>query len=355
MSRSERGVPTRRTRIEGMDLARGIALLAMMAADVFDQVDDKPPPGALAQTVRSDAAAAFVVVAGISLALSFGGDQPLHGRGRTVIRAVIAVQAVLIVVIGLVLGFSNHTTVILTSYGLLCLLTIPLLGCRPNLLARIAALVMVIAPLIATATLDSGAAGSEGNLTFTSLIVGPSGWITGLFVTGSYPVLSYLAFIIAGMAIGRLDLSSVQAVARLFVGGLALVVVGLVCRLALPPDPPVWHSFVHNLESLGSGVGLVGVVLLLVRIPAMTCLLRPITAAGTMALTLYSGYVLILATGVLENMRVEQYLVLLVGALLFAVSWRRFVGEGPLETLVLELTHCVRRVLVTQNRPNRME
>ena len=148
VSGPESGVPARRDRIEGMDMARGMAMLTMMAADVFDQVGDKAPPGVLAQTVRSHAAAAFVVVAGISLALSFGGDQPLHGRGRIVIRALIAVQAVLIVVIGLVLGFSNHTTVILSSYGLLCLLTIPLLGCRPNLLARIAAVVMVVAPLI---------------------------------------------------------------------------------------------------------------------------------------------------------------------------------------------------------------
>jgi len=333
-------------------MARGMALLAMMAADVFDQVDDKAPPGVLAQTVRSHAAAAFVLVAGISLALSFGGDQPLHGRGRIVIRAVIAVQAVLIVVIGLVLGFSNHTTVILSYYGVLCLLTIPLLGCRPNLLARIAAVVMVIAPLIVTATVDSGAPGPEGNLTFTSLIADPSGLITGLFVTGSYPVLPYLAFIIAGLAIGRLDMSSVQAAPRLLVGGLALVVVGWVCRLALP-DSHAWSSFVHNLESLGSGVALVGVVLLLVRIPAMTRLLWPITAAGTMVLTLYSGYVLVLATGGLENNRVEQYLALLVGALMFAVLWRRFVGEGPLETLAVKLTCCVRRVLITNNRPKR--
>jgi uncharacterized membrane protein len=354
VSGSERGVPARRDRIEGMDMARGMALLAMMAADVFDQIDDKAPPGVLAQTVRSHAAAAFVLVAGVSLALSFGGDQPLRGRGRTVIRAVIAVQAVLIVVIGLVLGLSNHTTVILSSYGLLCLLTIPLLGCRPSLLARIAALVMVIAPLIVTATVDSGAPGPEGNLTFICLVADPSGLITGLFVTGFYPVLAYLAFIIAGLAIGRLDMSSVQAVPRLLVGGLALAVVGWVCRLALPASPShAWSSFVHNLQSLGSGVALVGVVLLLVRIPAMTCLLWPITAAGTMVLTLYSGYVLVLATGVLENIRVEQYLVLLVGALMFAVLWRRFVGEGPMETLALELTRCVRRVLITNNRPKR--
>jgi uncharacterized membrane protein len=354
MSGSESGVPARRDRIEGMDTARGIALLAMMAADVFDQADHNAPPDVLAQTIRSHATAAFVVVAGISLALGFGGDQPLHGRGRIVIRAVIAVQAVLIVVIGLALGFSNHTTVILTSYGLLCLLTIPLLGCRPNLLARIAALVLVIAPLIVTATLDNGAPRPEGNPTFTNLIADPSGSITGLFVTGSYPVLPYLAFIIAGLTIGRLDMSSVQAAPRLLVGGLELVLVGPASWLALPaPHSHAWSSFVHDLESLGSGVALVGVVLLLVRIPTMTRLLWPITAAGTMALTLYIGYVLVLATGVLANIRVEQYLVLLVGALMFAVSWRRFVGEGPLETLAVKLTRYVRRALITNNRPKR--
>ena len=202
--------------------------------------------------------------------------------------------------------------------------------------------------------MDSGAPGPEGNPTFTSLIADPSRLITGLFVTGSYPVLTYLAIIIAGLAIGRLDLSSAHAVPRLLVGGLALALVGWVCRLALPAsDSRAWSSFVHNLESLGSGVALVGVALLLARVPAMTCLLWPITAAGTMVLTLYSGYVLVLATGVLDNIRVEQYLVLLAGALMFAVLWRRFVGEGPLETLVLELSRCVRRALITNNRQKR--
>jgi hypothetical protein len=72
-----------------------------------------------------------------------------------------------------------------------------------------------------------------------------------------------------------------------------------------------------------------------------------------MVLTLYSGDVLVLATGALENFRVEQHLVLLVGALMFALSWRRFVGVGPLETLVMELTRSVRRVLITNDRPKR--
>ena len=47
------------------------------------------------------------------------------------------------------------------------------------------------------------------------------------------------------------------------------------------------------------------------RSPAMALLLRPIAATGTMALTLYCVYVLVLTSRVLESSPVEQYLVLL--------------------------------------------
>ena len=99
------------------------------------------------------------------------------------------------------------------------------------------------------------------------------------------------------------------------------------------------HGWVYLIRSINS-LAIAGVVLVaalyLVRASVTERLLRPFTTAGTMALTLYSAFVLVLATGMLRNNPAERYLVLLAGALLFALLWRRFLADGPLEWLMAQ-------------------
>jgi hypothetical protein len=334
--------PVPRPRMVGVDLARGLALLGIMAAHVFHTIGLDGGPVVVGPMRPDDCSVGtFALVAGVSLALASGGCQILGCRDRAAAGADIAVQAVLIAAVGFALGFGAAVSVILAYYGMLFLFAIPLLGLRTWLLARIAIVAVIVAPLIVSATVASGAPRLEANATFPALFADPSGVVAALFVTGGYSVLAHLGYLCAGLAIGRMDLSSVQVNRRLLVGGFALVAVVWTWWLVLPtPRSHAWLDLVRTVNGLGSAAAAVGAALLLVRVPAMALLLRPIVATGTMALTLYSVYVLVRTSRVLENSPVEQYLVLLAGTLLLAASWRRLLPQGPLEWLVAQ---CARR------------
>jgi hypothetical protein len=318
-----------------------------MAAGVFHAAPGNGPSALGPMSAGDCPAVAFALIAGVSLALASGGCRILDRRYRASVRADVAVQAVLTVVIGLALGFSDDVPVVLPYYGVLFLLTTLFLGRRPWFLARFAAVVLLVTPIMVTSTLDSSVPRPQGNPAFSTLVADPSGLLTDLFVTGFYPVLIYLASICTGLAIGRTDLSSVELTRRLLIGGLAIVAVSWVWWLALPASRSHgWVYLIRSINSLGSAVVVVAVALFLVRTRAMERLLRPFTAVGTMVLTLYCEYVVVLATGVLGSRPAEQYPVLLVGALLFAVLWRRFLAHGPLEFLVALLSRRARHAVL---------
>jgi Protein of unknown function (DUF418) len=330
-----------------VDLARGLALLGLMAAGVFHAAPGNGPSALGPMSAGDCPAVAFALVAGVSLALTSGGCRIPDRRHRASARAEVAVQAVLIAAIGLALGFCAAVPIVLPYYGVLVLLAALFLGRRPWFLARFAAVVLLVTPIMVTATLDSSASQPPGNPTFSTVVADPSGLLIDVFVTGFYPVLIYLASICTGLAIGRMDLSSVELTRGVLIGGLALVAVSWVWWLAFPASRSHgWVYLIRSINSLGSAVVVLVAAILLVRARATERLLRPFTAVGTMVLTLYCAYVVVLPTGVLGSSPAEQYPVLLAGALLFAVLWRRFLADGPLEFLVGQLSCRARHAVL---------
>jgi uncharacterized membrane protein YeiB len=373
-----------RSRILGVDVARGLALLGMMAVHVYDS--DGPP--SLAETMAGGrAAATFAFVAGVSLTFLSGGRTPLLGPGRTAAAAGIAVRGGLIAVIGLLLAKLDATDVILAFYGLMFLLAIPFLGLRSRALALLAVGFAVLGPVLLVLTSGHGLPyeGEDVSPTLTMLVTDPVGMLAVLLLTGAYPVVAYLSYLFAGVAVGRLDLSS-RHVARLLLGGglTAAVLAKLGSAVLLYPlgglqrliqihqlhtengmspeqqvlwDAPAqdstwWHlalSSPHTntpldlLHTGGAAMAVLGAALLLTRRPVVARLLRPVAAAGALTLTLYSAHILILATDLPENEPVAALLVMMVGSLAFAVLWLRLYGQGPLERIVTGTAGATRR------------
>ncbi|GAA3066299.1 heparan-alpha-glucosaminide N-acetyltransferase domain-containing protein [Pseudonocardia yunnanensis] len=331
------------TRIAGVDLARGLALLGMMAAHVFDADE----PSSVTTAAADWSVTTFALVAGVSLALMLGGKRAR--RERAAVRAGIAVHAVLVAVIGLALGSTGRADIVLPCFAVLFLLAIPLLGLRPWMLTRIAAVLLLVAPPMITATLaDAAVPRPVENPTFATLVTDPSGLVIGVFLTGFYPVLAYLAYICAGLAIGRLDLTSVQVAYRLLLGGLATVAMGMLWLMLPLPHQQSWMVLIHDVHALGAAIAVVGASLLVVHVPVMARLLWPIRTAGAMPLTLYSAHVLVLVPGVLEHEPVVLFLSLVAGGLLFEVVWRALARQqqGPLEWLVGVASRRVRRAVL---------
>jgi uncharacterized membrane protein YeiB len=362
------GAPAK-ARFLGVDVTRGIALVTMIAANAWEPLGSDGSPTVAGMTVIGRAATLFVMVAGISLALITGGRKPVRGRLRRAARASIAVRALVIGAIGLALGYAASISVILPYYGLYFLLAIPLVGLGPRILACVVAGLVVISPLVLLASFSLGWGPAFDRLTLGSPFEDPAGFLTQLFLTGDYPAVTNLAYLCAGLAIGRLDLSSTKVAVRLLIGGLALAVVTWVTSWFLvlhlgglqhliaagagtTRDQVVWdadvvpswwwlaldvhHSGtpVNMLQTLGSAMAVLGAVLLVTRLPAGRRLLAPLGVAGAMTLTIYSAHAPYVASHLPPHDLLVRYLLIVGVALAFAVLWRRWVGQGPLERLV---------------------
>ncbi|HEX4252858.1 MAG TPA: heparan-alpha-glucosaminide N-acetyltransferase domain-containing protein [Pseudonocardia sp.] len=382
----------------GVDVARGVALLGMIAVHVFDTFDKHGEPTLATEIAAGRASTLFAFVAGISLAFLSGGRRSLDGRGRVAASVGIAIRGLLIGAVGLllgdVLGSATDVELILPYYALLYLLAIPLLWLPPRTLVVISAGLIAVAPVVVLTALGGStpaSTGPNGNPTFATLFADPGGLFAALLVTGYYPVLAYLAYLCAGLAIGRLDLSSRRLATWLLGGGLAMAVTArLVSAVVLfrlggldtllenvddsdsdsaarnellwdsDPSSSIWYLAVPSphsttpidlLHTLGSAMAVLGAALLLCRVAVLARLLRPLAAAGAMTLTLYTAHLVVLATGVLDDAPQVLYVLLVVGALAFGFYWQRRFGQGPLERLVAEVAGRAR--LAVAARPAR--
>ena len=387
-------------RLIGIDLARGLAVLGMYSAHVGPDVTVGGPVGFLLETARGRSSALFALLAGFSLVIITGRPRPRTGRAgrQAVVR--IAIRAVVLVILGYALtALDTEVEVILSCYGLLFLTVLPLHRLRAATLAQIAAAGALILPQVLYAVRKSI---EEGTWADTVVQTDPLARISGtdgvveLLFTGDYPALTWAPFLIAGMAVARLDLTRPGIRSRLALTGGALTVIGYGgswLALHLVPHalsvisaatgggsassawwsdtvgepengtPLAWllvaapHSQT-TLSVLGNtGVAFVviaGCLTVADRMPRLTRLTRPVSAVGAMALTAYVLHIvaLWLLTDVWPVSAVEDetmsglpaLLAFIAATTLLATAWTRHFRRGPLEHLLHTATRPARYV-----------
>ena len=361
-------------RLVGIDVARCLALLAMMSTHMLRPVQGSEVTWS--QTLAGGRAAAlFAVLAGVSLALMTGRGQPHRGQRRLSDAAGITARALVIGAVGLVLGaLETNVAVILVYYSLLFVLGLPFLGLGPRALAWLALAWGLVAPVVSHALRPHVGAWPPSVPTVGDLEV-LSGLVRDLLLTGYYPAFPWLTYLLAGLAIGRLDLTRPAVAARVaFCGAVLagstfaasrLLTSSAAVRDALltsPPEPvddwaglervlrvglhgttPTdtwwWLAVVapHSstsfdlLHTTGTAMVVIGLALLVARLapPAWAV----VFGAGAMPLTLYSAHVVMLTPEVWPGMGVDGYLrqvavVLGIGAVFALARWR-----GPLEAV----------------------
>ena len=375
--RGAAGKPSRR--LTGVDAARGLALIGLMSVHVLPSSDDETGEPTWSQILFSgDSAALFALLAGVGLALSTGGPRPHGGRELGADRVALVVRAVLIAVLGLAIGSLLADDLpadnILIYYGMFFLLAIPFLGLRIRHLLISAAAFTVLAPFLMQWAVDVLPAHVYGNPTLWNLVTDPVTVLSQLLLTGTYPALPYMAYLCAGIALGRMNLTSRRVQLWLVGAGAALALlswtVSMGALLALGvydriwaatpwlteaqideilvfgPDPslptstlwwlmvPAPHSNtpVALLLSLGMAAFALGAFLLLARLIGKA--LTPLAAAGSMTFTLYTLHLLFLGTGVYDLHPGFWFWMQVAVFGLLAVAWQRAVGQGPLEKLV---------------------
>ncbi|MHA6798630.1 heparan-alpha-glucosaminide N-acetyltransferase domain-containing protein [Bounagaea algeriensis] len=225
---------TRPARVIGVDIARGLAVLGMFVAHFGPSRFAAGEGGAAAAVLDAlsagHAAILFATLAGVSLALLSGGRAPRDRAALRRDRVRIAVRAVALLLLGMVLTeLGAPIMVILSFYGVYFLLALPLLRMPPAVLAATAAVWALLGPVISFALRSGLEQSTAGGAIAFSDVASPADAgqaVLRLLLTGTYPVLTWMPFVLAGMALGRLDLRANAVRLRVFATGAGLAVLG---------------------------------------------------------------------------------------------------------------------------------
>lgn len=373
-------------RVVGADVARGVAVLGMFTAHVGITSGDVGTLEGWLGLAHGRSSILFATVAGLSLALFTGGSEPVTGAVLRTARSRILVRAVLLLALVAVLDlFGTRVLLILGFYAAYFVLALPFLRMPPARLAATAVLIAVLGPVLvyygpevlARAGLRAPHDGS--------------GAATDFLLTGHYPALVWMAYVLAGLALGRCDLRSPVLHLGLVAGGFGLAAVSSFVSATLvagaggaeaveaqvamasseyvvpPPTwsdpwPPLSGLYLEGphddtmFEALGSGgfaLGVLGLCLLVgtaVRTApatwfarvlrwALVVVVTPLAAVGALALTVYSLQIVTIwwwtrtYWDLLEPTTNEPLGWMVLITLVAATVWRAVLGRGPLERL----------------------
>ncbi len=347
--------PARAGRVAGLDLARGLAVLGMFGAHLRIGDELTADPSTWAAVVDGRSSILFATLAGVSIALLSGRAHPAEGVDLVRARLRIVVRAAWVFAIGAALEWlDTFVAIILGVYAVLFVLALPFLRWPPRRLLLAAAAIAVLGPPL-DVTLGQ----------VLSVADAEEHYVAELLVTGTYPALLWLAFVLVGLAVGRLDLAAAQVQARLAAAGAAAAVLGYaggwatgraVAGDAAPGGPadgfaaPVgeWDAAwlvgaePHSgtaFEMVGSGgfaVLVIAVCLAVAdRLPPLTA---PLRAVGALALSVYTAQIVVLR--VLDEAGPDRpeglglWLLFVLSAVAVAGTWRWQLGRGPLERLL---------------------
>ncbi len=361
--------PGRAGRLVGLDVARCLALLGMVATHVLPATG---VDGTLTTTqwlAGGRASALFAVLLGVSLALVSGGSRPHTGGWLARDAAGLAVRAVLVAAIGLLLGrLDTGIAVILTYYGVVMLLALPFLALRARALLGLAVAWAVLSPLVSQ-VLRPELPPRQFDSPAPEQLEEPGRLLGELLLTGYYPAFCWLAYVLLGMGLGRLDLRPVGTALRLAVVGLLVAVGATIASWVLsaavgftgddlaaveggmfgqtPLGEWRWLAVVapHSttpfdlLQTGGSAMLVIGACLLLVAGVAVAGdgavrVVAVVFGAGTATLSLYALHVVMRTEQVWPaeepgSFRWHLLVLLWAGAVLVALGRR-----GPLEWVV---------------------
>jgi uncharacterized membrane protein YeiB len=212
----ERAPGRRRGRIEGIDLARSLALLGMVAVHVpiADYVtgDGSGAPGWLGYLfglAGGRASVLFFVLAGIS-ATMLARSLPREQWNRAFLR-----RGAFLVIGGALFTMYWWPDSILQNYGVVFLITPLLLRVRSRTLLGLAAMSLTSGPLLVQFGWPTELADGLpfGRWIYTGLVEPLNG--------GLYPLTVWICFFLAGLVLGRLDLRDRRLATRLAVASMA--------------------------------------------------------------------------------------------------------------------------------------
>lgn len=385
-----------RVRLRGVDAARGIALIGMMAVHVLpDYTDDGAETWSFA-LFGGRSAALFAVLAGVSVAFMTGRAQVSRAAAGSTAAGLLA-RALVIGAIGLALGYADAelATVILPYYAMMFVLVVPVVLLPTWAVAATGVVTAVGVPALSYVLLQHLPEASLGNPGFGDVLQHPVQVLTEVTITGEYPALPWMAYLCAGVVLGRLSLGRLRVALGALGAGLALAVGAAVfssvllntfhgvdhIRAAvedsgltasqtedvlifgadgttpsstwwwLALDKPHTSTPLDLMGTIGTALAVIGAMLLLghlARRPlrrVVGWVQAPLAAAGTMTLSLYTVHLMFINSNHDTYPAMTSFVLQVVAVLALGLAWRATAGRGPLETLATAVSLRARRLV----------
>ncbi|HWN29076.1 MAG TPA: heparan-alpha-glucosaminide N-acetyltransferase domain-containing protein [Actinomycetospora sp.] len=395
MSAAESGEPGRPGRLLGVDAARGIALLGMIAVHSLADITEEGAPTWSFSVAAGRAAAIFAVLAGLGIAFLTGRRRVPVRAGGGAVAASLGVRALVIGALGLALGYTTteFAAVILPYYAVLFLLAIPLVFVGTRTLAVLAVAMAIGLPVLSQVLRPRVDVPDIENPWFADLVRDPLGLLLELTLMGDYPAMVWVTYLCVGLVVGRLTLSSVRVAGGLLAGGAVLAIgswVGsslLLTRAGglaaiqagipasgisaedtadilafgadgITPTSTWWWLAVVRAHTgtpldlahtIGVALAVLGAMLLLTHVRApgarrvVAVIQFPLAAVGGLTLTVYTAHIVFINSPLDTLSSAGGYALQLVVFVLFALAWRATAGRGPLEGLVSSLAGAAAR------------
>ncbi|WP_295628103.1 DUF418 domain-containing protein [uncultured Corynebacterium sp.] len=359
-------------RIHGLDVARAVAIVGMMAAHLGPWTG-RPAladPSSWPAVVNGYPSALFAVLAGVSVGIiarrgvAAGGVELLQSRMR------LGTRAVILLAVGLVLASVQQTViVVLLAMGAMFLVVTPLVAASTRTLAIVAAVLAVAGPaLLAPARV------------WPEAVISPTVRDVVVF---TYPLAAWVFYGLVGLLIHRVVLRAPATWPWLAAGGAAIAVaagvawsaaarglgvgesgaalaptfddgtggvdwtvdvggpdVGMRLLGAFVDGSPHSAGLLDLVGAAGASVAVIAALLMLGRVEPIMAALHPVRMLGSMSLTVYVAHVLSFPAidvagawipGVAAVAPGTWLVASIIVALIFAVAWKNRHVRGPLE------------------------
>ncbi len=368
------------SRLIGLDMARGIALIGMIAVHTIEAGTSNGEMSLAWTLAAGKSSALFALLGGVGIAFLTG--RRVAPRGMAALRAATTpvVRGLLLVLFGLALGglvSYQDVAVVLAFLGVMFVLAGLLVPLRTRSLLVLGLGWAVVSPFLSHVLRQSMPPAEAANVGLGAL-ADPGALLQTLVFTGTFPAFTWMSYICIGMALGRCALTSRLVIAKILAGGVLLTLVTSVAssilvdgfhlrqRLAddvasglslsrftdylvfgadgaLPTTSWWWLGIMspHTstpldlLHTIGTSLIVLGACLALAQVFGIRFLL--LAVPGSMTLTLYTLHVLALQPfrGFSDTVHFVVQVVLLCT---FAIIWGRYFQQGPMERMLSTVT-----------------
>ena len=315
----------------------------------------------LAGIIRGRAAATFVVLAGAGLSLLTRSVYLRKDRAEiNAKRSILLKRSLFLLVIGLFNFVISPISDILHFYALYIALGACLLTFSNLSLWLLTAATIVCRPLVFMAFnfVKSWDLHTFTDAGFWNL----PGMIGHLFFNGCFPVIPWMAFITAGMWLGRQDFSDRALRKKILLAGIGAVAFAeslsrVVIYLSSSAHPgrgfekllpffkiASWDSMpLFMISALGTALVVITLIMKLADKYGNARWVSPFASVGQTTLTLYVAHIIMgsLLVWIIEEYEIEPPFVNLwasllfyLVALLFCQSWLKRFRKGPVETFM---------------------